>query len=148
MKKMTVTELDALTGYVVESVLNAKREERRMEVSNISESELNGLLDMAKQLSNRKQAAKKAYEDATNKLNEFAKRIEEKNHMGRFVYVECYSSYASEPKINVMDDANLFEGSNLEPRLLRRDVKRRLILKNLGSEVDVEKFIEELVKSY
>lgn len=147
MKKMTVTELEALTGYVVESVLNAKRDAMKKSVSNISENELNELFEKAQKLCNAKAAARMAYDQAKDELMAFSRGLSGKNFEGRYVYVNEYSESAT-AKIGTMEDDRLFEKSELAPWKLKQDIKRKLILKNLGSEVDVEKFIEELVASY
>jgi hypothetical protein len=148
MKKMTVTELNALTDYVVESVLNAKRESMKKSRSTITEQELNELYAKAKKLSDAKAAAQKALGQAENELREFAEGLSEKNFEARYVYVDTYAYGRSEAEIRTMSDEQLFDGTNLNPLKLRKDVERKLVLKNLGSEVDVEKFVQELVASY
>lgn len=146
MKKMTVTELNALTDYVVESVLASKRDEVKKSVSTISENELNELLARAEKLVKAKNDAYNALEEAKERLNEFEKGLFDKNFNGRYVYVDGY--YSSTTKIQEYNDDTLFKGTKFEPWILRKDVERKLVLKNLGSEVDVESFIKELVASY
>ena len=146
MKKMTVTELNALTDYVVESVLNAKRESMKKSVSTISEKELAERLEKCEKLVANLKTAENAYNAVKQNLHDFARDLSEKNCEGRYVYVDPY--YNPRAEIREMDDERLFSGTNLDPFKLRKDVERKLVLKNLGSEVDVEKFVQELVASY
>lgn len=147
MKKMTVTELNALTDYVVESVLASKRDEVKKSVSTISENELNELLARAEELVRAKNDAYNALEEAKKQLYEFEKDLFDKNFQGRYVYV-VDGYYSSTTKIQEYNDDRLFKGTKFEPDKLRGEVQRKLVLKNLGSEVDVESFVQELVASY
>lgn len=146
MKKMTVTELNAITDYVVENVLEIKREAAKKARTNITEGELNDLLARAKELADRKEAAKKALEAAQEELNEFSRGLFEKNYEGRYVHVDTY--YTATVEIREYNDDSLFNGTKLEPWSLQKDVQRKLVLKNLASEVDVEAFVKELVNAY
>ncbi len=146
MKKMTVTELNALTDYVVESVLNAKRDEFKKSVSNISENEFNELLERASELVKARNDAYNALDEAKKRLEEFSKDLFDKNFLGRYVCMDGYYTYTV--KIQEYNDDKLFKDTKFEPWILRKDVERKLVLKNLGSEVDVESFIKELVASY
>lgn len=148
MKKMTVTELNALTGYVVESVLNAKRESMKKSRSSISEKELNDLYAKGKRLVEKMVSALGALNDAKDELNHFSCGLRNKNFEGRYVYVDTYPHESAKAEICEMGDDELFAGTKLYPATIRRDVERKLVLKNLGSEVDVEKFVQELVASY
>ena len=143
---MTVTELNAITDYVVEGVLAQKREEMKKSVSTITENELNVLLAKANELVKAKNDAKKALDEAEDNLKEFQRNLFEQNFEGRYVYVEGY--FTSTATIRNYTDDNLFRNTKFEPCHLRSDVQRKLILKNLSSEVDVEKFIQDLVASY
>ena len=142
MKKMTVTELNTLTDYVVESVLAQKRAEFMEKKTNATKEEFEASFAEAQRLCKVKADAEAALKKAKEELSQFAGKC----YMGQFVNV---NHYAGEAVVAKLSDETLFDGTNLAPYSLKKDVQRKLVvLKNLGSELDVEAFIKELVASY
>lgn len=146
MGKMSATEINTISEHIATRLYNEKKEKAIARIENSSEKEFNKLAEEMRQMV-------KAHKEAEERFKAFKEqwktKVKDKYHNGKTLTVDYCGRVSTSP----VNDFILFGkkygqwgDSDGEMDEILKLSKTKVVLANLGSELDVEKLIDELRK--